>query len=316
VGRPLSRPVFRAAPVRVRVPASSANLGPGFDALGLALARYDDVAVRAAETGLNVEIAGEGADRLPRTRRHLVVKACLAAFDRLGGRPGGLDVVCANRIPHARGLGSSAAAIVAGILAARALTPGGAERLDDPAVLGLAAEIEGHPDNVAACLYGGLTLAYRVAGGSVEAIRLEIARELAPVAFVPNSRSSTAGARARLPNSVPHTDATHNAGRAALLVAALQRRPALLLTATEDRLHQTYRSPAMPGAAQLLGRLRVAGIAAVLSGAGPTVLALTTADQRAEAASMARRGWTAVPLDVDRQGGRVEPLDPVEGRVE
>src|SRR5881398_120060 len=156
-----ARSTFRAAPIRVRVPATSANLGPGFDAFGLALSLYDDVVVRVTdEPGLTVDVAGMGAATVARNARNLVVRAMRATFDRLGGRPSGLELVCANRIPHGRGLGSSAAAIVAGIVAARALVAGGAERLDDAAALALAAEIEGHPDNVAACLLGGLTLAW------------------------------------------------------------------------------------------------------------------------------------------------------------
>jgi homoserine kinase len=300
------------AAVRVRVPASSANLGPGFDAVGLALGCHDEVTVGAAASGLRVEIAGEGAGRLPRTRRNLLVRSCLAAFDRLGGRPGGLRIICTNRIPHARGLGSSAAAIVAGVLAARALAPEGSRRLDDAGVLALAAELEGHPDNVAACLYGGLTIAWEAEHGAA-ALRLQPCEELAPVAFVPSSRSATASARARLPASVPHADAARNAGRAALLVAALQHRPDLLYAATEDRLHQQYRAGAMTGAARLLSRLREAGVAAVLSGAGPTVLALTTGVERVAVAAMARRGWNAVLLDPDRAGGQVEQVESPSG---
>ena len=155
---------FRAAPARVRVPATSANLGPGFDSFGLALALYDDVVVRVAESGLVVDVAGEGADDVRRDKRHLVVQAVRATFDVLGGQPRGLEVVCANHIPHGRGLGSSAAAIVAGIVGARELVLGGAERLPDDAMLRLAAELEGHPDNVAACLAGGFTMAWQEPG--------------------------------------------------------------------------------------------------------------------------------------------------------
>src|SRR4051812_32654020 len=149
----VTRPAFRAGPVRVRVPATSANLGPGFDALGLALTLYDDVVLRVAESGLLVDIAGEGADELRRDRRNLVVKAVNRMFAELGGQPRGLEVVCANRIPQARGLGSSAAAVVAGLYAARGVVVGGPERLDDDHLLRIAVELEGHPDNVAACLY-------------------------------------------------------------------------------------------------------------------------------------------------------------------
>jgi homoserine kinase len=301
-------PAFRAAPVRVRVPASSANLGPGFDAIGLALARYDDVVVRVAETGLAVDVAGEGAAELPRGPRHLVVRALRAAFAVLGGQPRGLEVVCANRIPQARGLGSSAAAIVAGVLAARALTPVGAE-LDDTAALRLAARLDGHPDNVAACLSGGLTVCWTAADGP-RAISLPVDPRLAPVVFVPTGRSSTTRSRRLLPATVPHADAAHAAGRAALLVAAVGGRPDLLAAGTEDRLHQPYRAPAMPRSAALIARLRGEGVAAVLSGAGPSVLALCTADERERVLGRAQRGFTATPVEVERTGARLLPLRP------
>jgi homoserine kinase len=303
-----SGPAFRAAPLRVKVPATSANLGPGFDALGLALALYDDVVVHVTdEPGLTVDVAGMGAASVPRNARHLVVKSMRATFRVLGGAPRGLEVVCANRIPHGRGLGSSAAAIVAGVIAARGLVVGGAERLDDDAALALAASLEGHPDNVAACLRGGLTIAWRD-GEHAAATAVPVARSLAPVVFVPGARSSTKAARRMLPDSVPHADAAQNAGRAALLVEALRARPDLLMVATEDAIHQSYRSDAMPRSAALLAELREAGIPAVISGAGPTVLALTTVDARAGALERARRGWTALAVDVDREGAQVVAL--------
>jgi homoserine kinase len=303
-----TRPTFRAAPVRVRVPATSANLGPGFDALGLALTLHDDVVARVTDSGLSVDVAGMGAATVARNARNLVVRSMRAAFDRLGGRPGGLELVCANRIPHGRGLGSSAAAIVAGVVAARSLVAGGAERLDDAAALALAAEIEGHPDNVAACLLGGLTLAWTDDGG-VQAERLEMHESLAPVVFIPGSSSSTRATRRLLPELVPHADATRNAARSALLVEALGRRPERLLTATEDWLHQPYRAEAMPRTTALLAELRERGVPAVVSGAGPTVLALTTAGTRSEVASISRRGWTVLPLDVDTGGATPVPLE-------
>jgi homoserine kinase len=302
------RPTFRAAPVRVRVPASSANLGPGFDALGLALTLHDDVVARVTDSGLSVDVAGMGAATVARNARNLVVRAMRAAFDRLGGRPGGLEVVCANRIPHGRGLGSSAAAIVAGVVAARALVAGGTERMDDMAALALATELEGHPDNVAACLLGGLTLAWTDDEGA-HAERLDVEASIAPVVFVPGSSSSTKATRRLLPDVVPHSDAVANSARAALLVEALRHRPQRLLVATEDRLHQPYRAEAMPRTAALLEELRGRGIPAVVSGAGPTVLALTTTATRAEAKEISRRGWTVLPLDVDTEGATLVPLE-------
>jgi len=301
----MAGPSFRAAPVRVRVPASSANLGPGFDSLGLALGLYDDVVVRIADSGLHVDVAGEGADDVPRDKRHLVVRAIRATFDLLGGQPRGLEVVCANRIPHGRGLGSSAAAIVAGVTAARSLVLGG---LPDDDALALAAELEGHPDNVAACLLGGLTVAWR-SGDDVRATRVVLHPDVRPVLLVPNTRSSTAKARRLLPETVPHADAAWSAGRSALLVEALSRNPALLLDATDDVLHQPYRAEAMPRTAAIVAGLREKGVAAAVSGAGPTVIALAADAAAAETAmAAAPRGWVAHRLDVDPSGAQALPV--------
>ncbi|MFI7242248.1 homoserine kinase [Streptomyces qinglanensis] len=304
----MAGPAFRAAAVRVRVPATSANLGPGFDALGLALGIYDDVVVRVADSGLHIDIAGEGAEALPRDEEHLLVRSLRTAFDLLGGQPRGLEVVCANRIPHGRGLGSSSAAICAGVMAARAVTTGGEARLDDTALLELATEIEGHPDNVAACLLGGFTLAW-TDGGAARALRMAPAASLVPVVFVPAKPLLTQTARGLLPRTVPHVDAAFNAGRAALLVEAMTRRPELLLAATEDRLHQEYRAPAMTESADLVGRLRSEGVPAVISGAGPTVLALASDEGEADKVSrLAGEGWTANRLALDLDGASVLPL--------
>lgn len=298
-------PSYRAAPVRVRVPATSANLGPGFDSAGLALTLYDDVMVRVADSGLSVDVAGEGADDVPRDEKHLVVQSLRATFARLGGQPRGLEVVCANRIPHARGLGSSSAAICAAVVAARALVVGGAQELDDDAALALATELEGHPDNVAACLRGGATFAW---GSPVQVLRVDAHPDLAPVAFVPSLRSSTKKVRGMLPASVPFADAAANAGRAALLPIALSAAPELLHAATEDRLHQQYRAPAMPQTAALVDELRASGVPAVVSGAGPTVLALTRKTEVDTVVERAPEGWTVLPLQVEAQGARVVPL--------
>ncbi|MBP0457664.1 homoserine kinase [Streptomyces montanisoli] len=303
----MAGPAFRAAAVRVRTPATSANLGPGFDAFGLSLGLYDDVVVRVADTGLHVDIAGEGASSLPRDESHLLVRALRTAFDLLGGQPRGLEVVCANRIPHGRGLGSSSAAICAGIVAARAVTIGGDARLDDTALLELATEIEGHPDNVAACLLGGFTLAW-TENGAARAIRMDAAPSVVPVVFVPDAPVLTRTARGLLPRTVPHVDAAANAGRAALLVEALTRRPELLLPATEDRIHQEYRQPAMEQSLVLVDRLRGDGVPAMISGAGPTVIALVEDDAADKVARLAGEGWAANRLSLDAAGASVLPL--------
>ena len=299
-------PSFRAGAVRVRVPATSANLGPGFDSAGLALALHDDVVVRVTDSGLSIDVAGQGAGTVARDEGNLVVASLRAAFDQLGGQPRGLEVVCANRIPHARGLGSSSAAIVAAVVAARALVLGGDQLLDDDGCLQLANALEGHPDNVAACLRGGATFAWD-SDGVAGVVRHDVHADLAPVAFVPATTSSTKQVRGLLPATVPYADAVLNASRAALLAHALVSEPALLHTATEDRLHQQYRAPAMPATAALVHQLRERGIAAVVSGAGPTVLALVTRGARADVAA-ARDGWTVLPLDVESRGAAVVPL--------
>jgi homoserine kinase len=291
-------PRFLRSPVRVRVPATSANLGPGFDALGLALNLHDEVTARVSGTGIRVRVTGEGADELPTDGSHLVVRCMLAAFDLLGGRPPGLEVICDNRIPQARGLGSSSAATVAGILAARALVADAV--LDDRAVLRLASEIEGHPDNVAPCLLGGVTIAWLSDSGA-RAARLEPAPGVHPVVLVPDERGLTAQARAALPATVAHADAAFNAGRAALLVHALTSAPDLLLPATEDRLHQDYRAPGAPATAALVTKFRAAGIPAVVSGAGPSVLAFAGT---AEIPAIA--GWRQLDVGIDARGAVVE----------
>jgi homoserine kinase len=290
---------------RVRVPATSANLGPGFDALGLALGLHDEVSAALAGDGLTVDVEGEGADGVARDESHLVVRAMQRTFEVLDAQPGGLALRCHNRIPHSRGLGSSAAAIVAGVLLARALVSDGAQRLPDGEVLALACELEGHPDNVAACLLGGLTVAW-THDGAARAVRRDVDPAVAPVVLVPPFTASTATARGLLPDTVPHRDAAFAAGRSALLVAALTGTPQALFDATEDKLHQSYRAPAMPRSAELMAELRGSGLPAVISGAGPTVLVLARGESEAEAAlSQAPEGWTAHALPVDTPGAHL-----------
>jgi len=300
--------MFRAAPLRVRTPATSANLGPGFDCVGLALSLSNEVVVRVAEDGLDLDVAGEGADGMRRDHRNLVAKAMYAAFDAMGGRPRGIEVRCLNRIPASRGLGSSAAAVVSGITAARALTVGGEERLDDAAVLSLATALDGHPDNVAAALNGGLTLAWRDHDSRPHAVRTDTDSRIVPIAFVPQTHLRTAKARRVLPESVSHADATSNAGRAALLVTALSRHPELLLPATADKLHQEYRRALMPRSLRLVDHLRADGIAAVVSGAGPTVLALATVSTADGVVARSAPGFEIHRLAVDTEGTVVSPL--------
>ena len=295
--------------VRVTAPATSANLGPGFDALGLALGLHDVVEATLSPSGsgpaLRITIEGPGADDLPHDESHLVAHAMRAAFDLLGDQPPGVELRCWNQVPHGRGLGSSAAAIVAGVLAARALTDGGPERMDDDAALNLAAQVEGHPDNVAPCLLGGFTIAWSH-GPDTRAVRLEPHPDVHPLVLIPPVAISTQAARGLLPDAVPHADAAGNAARAALLVEALTHRPSLLLEATHDRLHQSYRAAAMPETLALVGELRSRGLPAVVSGAGPSVLVLMTSERLAEI--MAPEGWTTRQLAVDGTGTVVETV--------
>jgi homoserine kinase len=364
----------------VRAPATSANLGPGFDALGLALTLYDEVTAEITGAGLDIEVSGEGAEAAGAGEGHLVVRAMRAAFAAAGEQPPGLALRCVNAIPQGRGLGSSAGAVVAGLLAGRALATrwggsegepsggasdrrtaargvvepradGAAERLGDgaaeglgdgaaegladgaaerradgavagravPAVdeamLALAAELEGHPDNAAACLAGGLTIAWNPGAGP-RAVRLDPLPVITPVVCVPAASLATAAARRALPATIPHADAAANAGRSALLIAAFTQAPDLLLDATQDLLHQPYRAPLMPATADLIDRLRDAGIAAVVSGAGPSVLAFTVAGHTPgpgevdSIAGQAGTQWHVSPLDVDRQGATIQSVPP------
>ena len=298
--------------VLVRVPATSANLGPGFDALGLALDLHDEVEAEIiAEPGVRVTVEGEGAADLDLGDGHLIVRAMRMTFDRMKTpQPSGLRLHCRNRIPHARGLGSSSAAICAGILAARALATTGdlTDGLSDDEVFALATEMEGHPDNVAPCLAGGLTIAWSHQSGAPRMVKLLPDARIRPVVLVPATRLATETARGLLPKDVPHKDASFNAGRAALLIAALTLRPepGLLLAATEDRLHQPYRAPAMPESADLVERLRAVGVPAVVSGAGPTILAFSTSDSQDLIAPEVGNDWHIQLMDVDPVGANVQ----------
>ena len=305
---PRTRLTFRASPVRVRVPATSANLGPAFDSAGLALSLYDDlVAVVTDEPGITVDISGEGAEELPRNHRHLVAKSMIAAFEAMGAQPRGFALVTANHIPHGRGLGSSSAAIVGGIMLARALVVGGEQLLPQREVLALASELEGHPDNVAATLLGGFTIAWTE--GTAQAVSLRPHDDIIPVVCIPHSALATKKARGLLPESVAHADAVFNVARSALLVTAMTDNPALLLVATDDKLHQQQRRDAMPRSLDLVAKLREAGIPAAVSGAGPTVIALCTRATAGLVEGLVGARFEVRELRVDIEGATVVPLD-------
>jgi homoserine kinase len=306
-------------PVTVRVPATSANLGPGFDSLGLAFDLYDEVTVEAYAVtpglpAVRICVEGEGAGAVPGDESHLVVRSLHAGLARAGVERPGLWLTCRNRIPHGRGLGSSSAAIVAGLLAARGLLVE-PERLDDGVVFELATGAEGHPDNAAATLFGGFTVAWtegvgdRGARGAARAVRVAVDPRVRVVLCVPGGELATSRARAMLPAHVPHADAAFNAGRSALLVEALSRRPEVLFAATEDRLHQALRASAMPQTDVLLRAVRSEGVAAVVSGAGPSLLVLGMGDEPLSAVgvSLAACGpqigaWRVFSPSIDTSG--------------
>ena len=262
------------------VAASSANLGPGFDSLGLALGLYDQIVVETTDVGLIVEVEGQGAGQVPTSPEHLVVSAIHRGLEAAGFRAAGLVVRCRNNIPHSRGLGSSAAAVVGGLAIANAFVAQmDTEPLTDAQLIQLAAEFEGHPDNAAAAVLGGAVVSWTetatgTPGYAATPLRLHPGIRLFP--GIPDMRSSTAETRVLLPEHVTHEAARFNLSRAALLVVALTERPDLLMAATEDVLHQPQRATTMPVSAQYLMVLRACGVPAVLSGAGPAVLALTT----------------------------------------
>jgi homoserine kinase len=313
--------------VRVRVPASSANIGPGFDSIGLALGIWDDYVVTVtAEPGLSIDVEGESAGTVPRDERHLVYRSMLRAWERLDVKPPvGLNLSARNAIPHCRGLGSSATAIVAGIVAAQGLCdittadlvaadgtqPGFDGAFDRDFTNNLAAAMEGHPDNASASVFGGMTLSWAddVDSGQIHSVQLEVTGEVIPLLFVPSTRLATATARAVLPDQIPHDIAAQNSARVGLLVEAVTRRPDLLLAATREWLHQEQRRASFPASMALLDALRAKGHAAVISGAGPSVLVLTTPQQIKEARAVGDRSvWRVLEPGMPVTGASLERL--------
>jgi homoserine kinase len=302
------KPTFKAQPIQVQVPASTANLGPGFDCLGLALNMHDRYMAQVMdEVGVDIDVTGEGADNVLTTEKNLIIKAMYKGFDFLGGRPRGIALRQLNVIPHGRGLGSSAAAIVGGLALARGLVLGGNERMSNDEMLTIANEMEGHPDNVSAAIFGSANLAWQESQrGHViaQSLNFEVDPRIGALAFVPATEFSTSKARKMLPETIPHSDAVKNSSNVAVLVQALQHRPDLLLGATEDYLHQSYRQDAMPQSYALMTKLRKAGVAAFISGAGPTVMVLHTGGdtEAAELARAAGEKFQMISLGVSRAG--------------
>ena len=259
------------------VPASSANLGPGFDSLGLALSLYDEIQAETTDSGLTIEVTGEGAGQVPDDESHLVVRAIRRGLAAGGVSVPGLNIKCRNVIPHSRGLGSSAAAVVGGLAVANGLiAQSGSQPLTLEQLVQLSSDFEGHPDNASAAVLGGAVVSWTEPGPVYAAAPLTLHPDIHLFPAIPQVRSSTAETRAVLPDVIAHKDATFNVSRAALLVVALTQRPDLLMAATEDVMHQPQRAAAMPASAEYLAMLRRSGVAAVLSGAGPAVIAFST----------------------------------------
>ena len=300
--------------LRVRVPATSANLGPGFDTLGIALAYADELSVTTTDSGVRVRVRGVGEGEVATDESNLVARSAAYVFEQLGRTMPGLDIEAHNRIPHGRGMGSSGSAIVAGVMTAAGLLASGPDplHLSEDELLRFATDLEGHPDNVAPALFGGLTIAWVNSAHEPRFKRLMVHRGVSPLVLVPDFTMSTELARSLQPKQVPHEDAVFNVSRSALLVAALTQSPEVLFEATEDRLHQNYRGEAMPATRDLISALRDAGHAAVVSGAGPSVLVLAgDPGERIAAAAIAQAqpgGWTPHYLAVDIKGATVEEV--------
>jgi homoserine kinase len=311
--------LLKGSSVRVRVPGSSANVGPGFDSIGLALGIWDDYVVTVtAKPGLRIDVEGEGAADVPRDELHLVHRSMLRAWEQLEVQtPAGLHMSCHNSVPHGRGLGSSATSIVAGVVAAQGLCDIATGRepgdgfVDRTFANNLSSAIEGHPDNASASVFGGMTLSWAddIDPGQIHSVQLEVSRDVIPVVFLPATQLLTATARAVLPAQVAHGVAARNSARAGLLVEAVTRRPDLLLAATREWLHQEQRRASLPASMALLDGLRGEGHAAVISGAGPSVLVLTTPAQLEGVRALGDRSvWQVLEPGIPHVGASLERL--------
>lgn len=305
---------FKATLAQISVPASSANIGPGFDCFGIALELRDRYAAQVLDDEtFDVDVTGEGADEVKKDAKNLVIKSMLRGFEHMGAKPRGIALRALNVIPHGRGLGSSASAIVGGLTLARSLVLTGEQYMSDEDLITLATEIEGHPDNVAAAFYGGATLAWSESKTSSvgdtknigRAVSLRVDDRIKALLLVPNNQLATAKARKLLPEIIPHQDAVLNSSRTALLVHALAERPDLLFIATEDLLHQKYRAQVMPKTIALVEKLRGAGLAAVVSGSGPSVMVLYSgAEDEIDQLESVAPGFTAMKLAIAKTGAQ------------
>lgn len=279
------------ASLRVRVPATTANLGSGFDCVGMALDFYDELHLEMLDDPgvLVIDVEGQGAKDVPTDETHLVMSSLLAGLQEWDGRRPGMRLRCLNLIPHSRGLGSSASAIVAGLALAWGISRPG-EDLDRAELTRVSSVMEGHPDNAGAAVWGGAILGW-FERDDVQLVRLEVPDSIGTRVWVPQFEVKTAGARSVLPDVVPRRDAVAQAIAAAALPLALERRHDLLLAATGDRLHQFYRAELMQSSFDLMTALREDGVPATISGAGPTVLAVGTPEQLAPGDAVACDGF-------------------------
>ncbi len=302
------RLTFKAQMAQVSVPATSANLGPGFDSFGLALEMRDRYAAQILDDAtFDVDVSGEGAEEVKKDKSNLVIKSMLRGFEFMGQKPKGIALRALNVTPHGRGLGSSASAIVGGLALSRELVLGGEQLMSLDEMLFLATEIEGHPDNVGAAIFGGASISWMenlYGVSTARAVSIPVHSDIRAIVFIPHTHLATSKARKLLPESVPHRDAVLNSAYTALLPIALSTRPDLLLTATEDFLHQSYRKSAFPQSMALVTKLRSTGVAATISGAGPSVLALSTASGSDLQAilSAAENGFLPTELAISRSG--------------
>lgn len=321
---PATTPPANRVPVgivaNIKVPATSANLGPGFDCAGVAVGLYDELEIRTTEAGFSAEVEGEGHNYLPTDARHMIITQIRTRLERLGWHLPGLQLKAINRIPHSRGLGSSAAAHIAAAMAAKALLPPDCALTNDD-LLQWASEDEGHPDNVAPAIYGGLTFSWNEpedSGDVYRSVKLTPHPDITPVVAIPAKPLSTAAARTLLPPTVPHAEAVSNASRAALLAPAMTTNPELLLAATQDWLHQQYRQPSMPETLQHISALRAEGHAAVVSGAGPTLCVFAASPAESDAvvtklqqrAAKSEQRWDVRILPVATEGATIEVFRP------
>ena len=299
------------ASAKVEVPATVANLGPGFDALGVAVKMHLEIHIEPRRDSIDIMLEGEGADTLPQDETNLIVRSMNSFFDHVGRRPPGFAVRVKNPIPLGSGLGSSAAAIVGGLYAARSVTGRTVPQAD---MIQLATELEGHSDNVMPALLGGLVVCYRDrAHDELRSFRLDPSDRLVPILAVPKEGFSTTEARKALPQEVAFGDAQYTASRAALLVAAITTGAGseVLADAMSDRLHEPHRLKLMPETAAVYAELQEAGLAVSLAGAGPSLLLVVPRPEATTRAEQIRRvcrnrgaGWRVFVSEWEPEGAR------------